>query len=185
MKRPHSPSMSGTRVRKEDQANMMPPQEIGMRSEVLDAVRRIAPAQSKFWSLLIRRPEGCCSRRKKGSVRKPKPQKGRFTQKIQRQLAFWAKVPPIKGPVTEPSAHVRLWKPNHLPRSRKGTRSVMRISVREMMPPPPIPWMLRPIKREVIFWASAQTIAPTVKKTRARRSKGLRPKRWESEAKVG
>ena len=61
----------------------------------------------------------------------------------------------------------------------------MRISNREMMPPPPIPWMLRPIRREVIFWASAQTIAPTVNMTRAMSRRGLRPKRCESEAKVG
>lgn len=61
----------------------------------------------------------------------------------------------------------------------------MRISVREIMPPPPTPWMLRPTKREVKFWASAPTIAPTVKKRRATRRRGLRPSIYESEAKVG
>ena len=146
-----------------------------MRNEVVAAVRRMAPAQSKRSSWLLRRPAGWFNRRQKGSVRNPKPQKGRLIQKIQRQEASWVKAPPTKGPVTEPSAQVRLWKPNHLPRSRRGTRSVMRISVREMIPPPPTPWMLRPIKRVVMFWASAPTNAPTVKKRRATRRRGLRP----------
>ena len=106
--RPQIPIISGTRVRKDDHANMMPPQETGMRNEVVDAVRRIAPAQSKRRSPLARRPGGRSSRRQKGSARKPRPQKGKFIQKIQRQEAFWAKEPPIKGPVTDPSAHVRL-----------------------------------------------------------------------------
>ena len=139
MKRPHIPSISGTRVRNEDHANMTPPQETGMRNEVVDAVRRKAPTQSKSRSLLPRRPGGWRSLRQKGRVRKPRPQKGRFIQKIHRQVTSWAKRPPIKGPATDPSAHVRLWKPNHLPRSRRGTRSVIRTSVRVIIPPPPIP----------------------------------------------
>ena len=141
----------------------------------MDAVKRIAPAQSKRRSLFVTGPEGEVSRRQKGSVRNPRPQKGKFIQKIQRHVASWAKAPPIKGPVTEPMAHVRLWKPNHLPRSRNGTRSVMSISVRHMIPPPPRPWMVRPIKRVVKLWASAPIIAPSVKKTRATRRRDLRP----------
>ena len=106
--RPQVPSISGTRVRNEDHANKTPPQETGMRNEVVAAVRRIAPAQSKCRSPLARRPGGRCSRKQKGSVRNPRPQKGKFIQKIQRQETFVAKEPPIKGPVTDPSAHVRL-----------------------------------------------------------------------------
>ena len=172
-------------MRKDDHGNITPPHDTGIRNEVVDAVRRMAPAQSKCKSLLLRCPGGCSSRRQKGIVRKPRPQKGKFIQKIQRQVTFWAKAPPTTGPATDPTAQVRLWKPNHFPRSRKGTRSVMRTSVRERMPPPPIPWILRPTKREVRVWASAPTIAPTVKKRRATRSRGLRPSMWENEEKVG
>lgn len=143
------PSISGTRVRNEDHAYMTPPHQTGMRNEVVDRVKRKAPSQSKRRVLLATPPGGRCSRRQYGSVRKPRPQKGRLIQKIQRQVVSCAKAPPIKGQVTDPSAHVRLWKPKHLPRSRRRTRSVIRTSVGEMMPPPPMPWMLRPIRRDV------------------------------------
>ena len=164
---------------------MTPPQETGIRNEVVDAVRRMAPTQSNRNNFLAVGPGGEVSRRQNGIVRNPRPQKGRLIQKIQRQVASWAKAPPIRGPVTEPTAHVKLWKPNHLPRSRKGTRSVMRTSVRHMMPPPPRPWMVRPINRVVKFRASAPTIAPTVKKTRATRRRDLRPRMYDSDAKAG
>lgn len=45
--RPQIPSISGIRVRKEDHANMTPPQETGMRNEVVDAIRKWRrPSQS-------------------------------------------------------------------------------------------------------------------------------------------
>lgn len=45
--------------------------------------------------------------------------------------------------------------------------------------------MLRPMIRVVKFCASALTIDLTVKKQRAKRRSGLRPRVWEREAKVG
>jgi len=44
------------------------------------------------------------------------------------------------------------------------------ISVRAMMPPPPMPWRERPARRTVKLLETAQTMAPTVKKRRAVKS---------------
>ena len=78
-----------------------------MRKEVVEAVSKIAPIQSKRQSLLVKGPGGCSSRRQNGSVRNPRPQKGRLIQKIQRHVTFWAKAPPIKGPVTDLRSSLR------------------------------------------------------------------------------
>ena len=98
----------GSRVWYDDQRNKTPPQDTGMRNEVVDAVKRKAPPQSKPESLFKTEPGGCLNLRQKGMVKKPRPQKGMLIQKIQRQVESWAKAPPIKGPVTDPIAHVRL-----------------------------------------------------------------------------
>jgi hypothetical protein len=69
-------------------------------------------------------------------------------------------------------------KANHLPRSLKGTKSQAMISVKAITPPPPIPWTDRPTRMTVKFLATAATIAPTPKRTREPRMRGLRPKMW-------
>ena len=110
---------------------------------------------------------------------------GTLIQKIHLQSACWAKAPPMIGPVSEPSAQTPLWYPNHVPRSRSGTRSVINTSDRLMMPPPPMPWMVRPASRTTELLATAATIAPAVNKMVADKRMGLRPKLCEREAKVG
>lgn len=50
------------------------------------------------------------------------------------------------------------------------------------MPPPPRPWIVRPISSVVMFWARAPMRAPAVKKVRAVRRRGLRPRMEERVA---
>ena len=144
-----------------------------------------------------------CSLKNIGIITKPIPQNGMLIQNIHRYArvsivqmsrmfftrrtheTFCAKAPPMTGPVTVPIAHTALMKPNHLPRSRRGTRSVTRISVRTRIPPPPMPCRDRPSKRTVKLFARAAVIAPAVKSKRAASITGLRPEMWEKEAKLG
>jgi len=63
--------------------------------------------------------------------------------------------------------------------------SVTMISVREIIPPPPMPWIDRPTRIMVKFFATAETMAPTVKKMSATRIRLRRPKMSEREAKFG
>ena len=101
------------------------------------------------------------------------------------QETFCAKAPPIMGPVTDPTDHMALIMPNHWPRSLKGTRSVTTISVSTINAPPPIPCRERPTSNVAKLFASPQTMAPTIKKTREIIITGFRPKMWEKEAKFG
>ena len=63
--------------------------------------------------------------------------------------------------------------------------SVTVISAREIIPPPPTPWIERPTRIMVKLFAMAATMAPTVKKTSATRIRLRRPKMSEREAKFG
>lgn len=89
------------------------------------------------------------------------------------------------GPDTDPIAHIIDRNPKNLPRSRNGTRSVTIISVREMIPPPPTPWIERPTRMTVKLFATPAMMAPMVKKTRETRMRARRPKMSEREAKFG
>jgi len=51
-----------------------------------------------------------------------------------------------------------------------------------MIPPAPTPCRLRPTSMSVKLFDNAAMIAPTVKKVKATKTKGLRPKIWEKEA---
>jgi hypothetical protein len=59
------------------------------------------------------------------------------------------------------------------------------ISVRAIMPPPPTPWIERPTRITVKLSATAATIEPTVKNSKASRIKGFLPKIFEKDAKLG
>ena len=61
----------------------------------------------------------------------------------------------------------------------------MIISETAMIPPPPIPWIVRPTRIKVKFFATAHKMAPTVKNTREVRINGLRPKMFEKDPKTG
>lgn len=97
-------------------------------------------------------------------------------QKIQVQSTFSANPPPSSGPTTVPRAHMELMKLNHLPRSRRGTRSVTTISVSAITPPPPMPWMDLPTRMTPKLFATAAMMAPTPKKVKLMKMIGFRPK---------
>ena len=80
---------------------------------------------------------------------------------------FCARPPPTIGPATVPNAQTLFSTPNHFPRSRSGMRSVIRISLSATTPPPPTPCSVRPTIKTVKFLATAATMEPTVKKTKA------------------
>lgn len=101
------------------------------------------------------------------------------------QETLCAKAPPIIGPVTDPTLHIALMIPNHWPLNRNGIKSVTRISVKAINPPPPIPWNDLPTSSMPKLLDKAATIAPIRKKTRAVITRGLRPKMCEKEAKLG
>ncbi len=89
------------------------------------------------------------------------------------------------GPETEPILHIALMIPNHCPLKRKGTKSVTRISVKAINPPPPMPWNDLPTRSVPKSLARAATRAPIRKKIRPTITIGLRPKMCENEAKLG
>jgi hypothetical protein len=89
------------------------------------------------------------------------------------------------GPETDPMLHIALMMPKYFPRYRSGTRSVMTISLKAMIPPPPTPCTDRPTSMYVKLSAMAHTIAPTQKNRIAIRTIGRRPKTLEKEAKLG
>lgn len=65
-----------------------------------------------------------------------------------------------------PMDHMAPKKLSHLPRSRSGTVSTTTISVKQIMPPPPIPWIERPTKTTVKLSATAGMMEPTRKNPR-------------------
>ncbi len=88
-------------------------------------------------------------------------------------------------PLTLPIAHIILISPNHLPLSLNVTRSVTITYVKAMIPPPPTPWTLLPTSKTVKSRANAAMMVPAVKKVKASKTIGLRPKMCEKDAKLG
>jgi hypothetical protein len=66
---------------------------------------------------------------------------------------------------------------------RYSKRGYIRVKV--MIPPPPIPWMQRPVNIMVKSFDTAQRIVPTVKKRRETMSSCCRPNIWLIEAMTG
>lgn len=179
-KTPATPTNRGNSVRHEVQEYIIPPHVNGMRNDTLEATKSMDPSQSKFLILRTRSPAVLVSFRNMTMKTVPTAIMGTFIQNIQRQETFWAKAPPIKGPVTLPMAHMEASPPNQAtrcqrssrvwnlkclpPRAARGTRSVTRISPSDMIPPPPIPCIDRPTSIIVKFFASADTTDPMKKK---------------------
>lgn len=182
---PVMPTHSGTRVLQESQSYMTPPQVTGIKMAVTLPMNTTLPTQSTCASFCTKLSVLWFRFRYSGISTNPRAQNGRLIQKIHRQLASCEKAPPMMGPDTDPTAHIIDRKPKYFPRSRSGTRSVTMISVREMMPPPPMPWIDRPTRITVKLFATLATMAPAVKKTSAMRMSALRPKMSEREAKLG
>jgi len=87
--------------------------------------------------------------------------------------------------MTVPRAHIDEINANHLPRSRRGTMSQAIISVRAIIPPPPMPCTERPTRMTVKFFATAAIIAPAPNRARETYTRGLRPKMWEKLPMIG
>lgn len=179
------PRIKGTSVRGENQANMTFPQETGIKKLMTDAASRKPPIQSNVISLESIGPGFFFKWRIIGIKIKPIPQIGRLIQKIHLHVTFCANEPLINGSVTEPTAHVKLWKPNQAPRCRSGTRSVIKISVRLIIPPPLISWMVRAARRIEKFLATAATTESSANSATAVQIVPLRSKSWDIEAKMG
>lgn len=92
---------------------------------------------------------------------------------------------PVIGPTTVPRAHIAEIREKYWPRMASGTISVTTISVRQMTPPPPVPWILRPTSMRVKLSASAAMIAPARKRARLMKMRGFRPKIWLNEPMTG
>ena len=188
------PTISGARTRHEPHAYDPPPprnwnQETGSRPDEEDRSNPIHP------------PEFVCERANFESKHQSKRHKDE-SEPNKRQVdpedpplingqlkashhydASWptqdtacANAPPTMGPVTEPTLHIALMIPNHWPLCLSGTKSVTRISVRAMSPPPPTPWRDLPTRRDPNPSAVAATMAPMRKKTRATITRVFRPK---------
>lgn len=182
---PAMPTHSGTSVLHESQSNITPPHVTGINTAVTLPTNTTLPTQSTRASFCAKLSVLWFKFRYSGINTNPSAQNGRFNQKIHRQFASCAKAPPMMGPDTDPMAHIIDRKPKYFPRSRNGTKSVTMISVRAMIPPPPIPWIERPTRITVKLSATLATMAPAVKKTNATRISALRPKMSEREAKLG
>jgi hypothetical protein len=63
--------------------------------------------------------------------------------------------------------------------------SVITISVRHIIPPPPIPWIDRLIRMTVKLLAVAAATAPIRKSVSEKKIKGLRPKMCEKDPRTG
>ena len=157
-----------------------------MRKIVRLVVKMNEPSQSTLASLRRRgRLSELVKRRKSGTPTRPMPQKGRLIQKTHRQLAFSTRTPPSRGPRIVPRAQAPRTRAKYLGRWRRGTMSAKIICTEVMMPPPPMPWMTRPVRRMVKSLLMAHTIEPAVKKRTQGRRSSRRPKMSEREARKG
>jgi hypothetical protein len=96
----------------DDQGYMTPPHVNGIKKETMAAIKKVEPNQSNLRAFSSTLPGVCASLRKKMMATIPSPMMGRLIQKIQRHETRWAKAPPIKGPVTDPMAHIEPRYPN-------------------------------------------------------------------------
>ena len=93
--------------------------------------------------------------RQQSSAHKPDPTH-------QRHDVFSTREPPTTGPTMVPIDQAPRTMAKYLGRCLKGTISQKITWVMVMMPPPPMPWMDRPVSRTVKSWATEQRIVPTV-----------------------
>jgi hypothetical protein len=180
-----TPSSSGSSVWYDAHSYMTPPTEMPKSRIVVPAVKRKLPVQSKRPSFSIRPPRTGCVRRKKWSSTMPMARMGRLSQKIQRHVDVLTMPAPRMGPMTVPMAHDAERPENHTPRCASGIRSVITTSDSARMPPPPMPWMVRPTRRTVKLLASAATMAPAPNHTQLPCSATRRPKMELADAMLG
>jgi hypothetical protein len=83
--------------------------------------------------------------------------------KHQRQDARSVSTPPINGPRTDPTDQEPRTSGKYLGRCLRGTMSQKMTWVSVIIPPPPTPWMHRPVSIKVKSFATVQSTVPTVK----------------------
>ena len=105
--------------------------------------------------------------------------------KHHRHDAFSARQPPTTGPTMLPTDHEASTSEKYLGRCLRGTMSQKMTWARVMMPPPPTPWMQRPVSRTPKSWATAQRAVPKVNSTSEAISCRCRPKDSETDAMTG
>ena len=137
--RPTAPTTSGTIVLQEFHGYIVPPQVIGIKKLVQEAMKMVPPTQSIRLNLAAMLAGMKFSLRKTGIMTNPIPQKGRLIQKTQvhetlvrsqintdfakrndriMDTAYFSeKTPPRTGPRTLPRAHIVERKPKYFPRS--------------------------------------------------------------------
>lgn len=90
----------------EGQEYITPPQVMGTMKDTVEAVKIMAPSQSKRLTLFNNLPGILSSLRNIMMATPPRPRIGMLIQEIQRQEIFRAKAPPINGPDTDPMAQI-------------------------------------------------------------------------------
>lgn len=200
--RPITPTIIGNKVAADFQGYWIPPHERPTRKLVMLPTKRVAPTQSVCFIFCANdNGDMAFKRTKKIATMKPIPQNGKLMIKHlfgglvffqfhrscthQRQEAFSTSDPPMSGPMMVPIDHISNTSEKYLGRTLKGTMSQNMTWVRVMIPPPPTPWIQRPVNMTVKSQATVHRMMPTVKQTREMRSNCWRPQKWESEATTG
>jgi hypothetical protein len=121
------------------------------------------------WSVLGRS-------RTKYTATQARMEMGNWPIKAQRQPIESAVSPPRGAPLAMPAANTMLMYPCHTPRSRRETRSVIRMDTTAFIPPPPMPATAREMQSERISCDRPQPRQPMPKTVYANRRHSLRPK---------
>jgi hypothetical protein len=80
----------------------------------------------------------------------------------QRQDVFSTSAPPTTGPTIVPMDQAPRTIAKYFGRCLRGTMSQKITWVTVIIPPPPMPWMERPVSKMVKLWAAEHRIVPTV-----------------------
>ena len=100
---------------------------------------------------------------------------GRLIRKIQRQDAYWARLPPSAGPITAEMPHTLDSQPCTRPRSDRSYRSPASVFTVACTPPAPIPCSPRNKIRLTMVVEDAQRADPARKMMVPVMRTGLRP----------
>jgi hypothetical protein len=158
----------GASVCADTHAYWIPPHEIPTRHAVVDARNRTAPIQSIDTNFsLIETLETAFNLTKKMASKNPSKQNGKLTINAHRQFpAFSTNAPPTTGPMIVPTDQAPSTRAKYFGLHLKGTISQKMTWLRVMMPPPPMPWTVRPTSMTEKSLAAAQRIVPRVKKVK-------------------
>ena len=198
---PMAPRMRGRRVAADAHEYITPPclyvsgntrasgghchtHEIATRKMVNETMNIPIPIQSTFF----RASSGCigrCEVRKKATRTRLIPITGRQIQKIHLQVTLVVNPPPMTGPQQVPTSQTKLTYKIPIDRVRSVSKSAITTYVKARMPPPPVPCIVRPTRRDATLCAVPQMIVPTVNSASAVYIVALRTKALERLVKTG